>query len=110
MARLNLYKLQERRKVQQGGVTYEMVKNLAEPIRINHGEGPPVWLWDGKAFDDSGSEMDPDLYPSWFWDHVKRLGPKSLQKVGWNVKVAAHFKSKRTPPRTEEQPATRRAS
>jgi len=48
-------------------------------------ESPPVFLQDGKVYDEGGGLVEPP--PKWVREQVKALTPAARQAVGWGADV-----------------------
>lgn len=49
-------------------------------------ESPPVFLQDGKVYDEGGGLIEPA--PKWLREALKGLTPAARQAVGWGTDVA----------------------
>lgn len=50
-------------------------------IRLNQGDGPPVFLQSGKAYTEAGDELE--TLPVWFEEEFNKLTPEAKASVGY---------------------------
>lgn len=80
MASLTLTKVHDVRRDPQSGARRLMGEN--HYISFRAGDGPTVFVQNGRAFSEGGPEMPTEEIPAWFVDQAKRVSASKAEKVG----------------------------
>ena len=77
------------------------IDKITPYIRLCQGDGPPMFIQEGKVYCEGGSAVPENQLPKWFEEELAKADPKALKEVKFTGLVTKETKCGR--PRKEEK-------